>query len=68
MTDSQKLRDMEIRSIAKRYLNEREPDLRTEEPLPADYEAFRNEVHGEASHDEICRFEEEWSDLYAEMQ
>jgi len=67
MTDSQKLRNTEIRSIAKKYLNERPPAVRYRKPLPADYEAFREEVHGEASDDEIRRFEEEWADVYSEM-
>ena len=67
MTATDKLRDIEIRSIAKKYLNERAPELRSEEPLPADYEAFREEVHGGASDEEIRRFEEEWADIYEEM-
>jgi len=68
MTSSLKLRTTEIRSIAKKYLNERQPDLRTEEPLPGDYEAFRKEVNGEALDDEMHRFEEEWADIYSEMR
>jgi hypothetical protein len=68
MTDAQKLRDIEIRNIANKYLNERPADNRTEEPLPADYEAFRDEAHGDVSDDEIRRFEEEWADLYDQMR
>jgi len=68
MTDAQKLRDIEIRSIAKKYLSERDPDHRTEEPLPSDYETFRKEAHGEASKDELRQFEEEWADVYREME
>ena len=67
MTDSQKLRDIEIRNIARKYLNERPNEYRTEEPLPADYEAFRSELHGNPTDDDVRRFEEEWGDVYAEM-
>jgi len=67
MTDPEKLRNIEIRSIAKKHLNEREPDLRTVEPLPEDYEAFREEVQGEASDEEVRRFGEEWADVYREI-
>jgi len=67
MTNAQKLRDIEIRNIAKKYLRERDHDLLTEEPLPADYEAFRSEVHGQVSDEDVRRFEEEWADIYDEM-
>lgn len=61
-------RQLEIRSIAKKYLNEREPSLRTDEPLPGDYEAFRREVVQEATQEDIRRFEEEWADVYEQVQ
>jgi hypothetical protein len=43
-------------------------ELRTDEPLPGDYEAFRREVVQEATDEDIRRFEEEWADVYAGMQ
>jgi hypothetical protein len=46
----------------------RKPSLRTEGPLPADYVAFRRELHGEPSDEEVRRFEEEWADVYTEIQ
>jgi hypothetical protein len=67
MTDAQKLRDIEIRNIAEKYLRERDHDLRTEEPLPADYEAFRREAHGQVSDEDMRHFEEEWADIHSEM-
>jgi len=60
--------DWEIRSIAKKYHAERDHDLRTEEPLPADYEAFRSELSREPSDDDIRIFEEEWADIYDTYQ
>jgi len=68
MTTDQKLREIDIRNIAKKYLIERERDLRTEKPLPGDYEAFRREVHVDVTDEDIRRFEEEWADLFAEMR
>jgi len=61
-------RQLEIRSIAKKYLNEREPSLRTGEPLRGDYEAFRREVTQQATEEDIRRFEEEWADVYEQVQ
>ena len=62
------LQALEIRAIAMKYLNERDPELRTEYPLPADYEAFRNELRVEATdYEVIIRFEDEWEDIYEQM-
>jgi len=60
--------DREIRSIAKKYHSERAGDLRTEEPLPADYKAFRRELSREATDEDIRIFEEEWTDIYDSYQ
>ena len=69
MTDQSTLNAIEIRSIAEKYLiREREPELRTEEPLPADYEAFRDEYSAEADDEAIRTFEDEWGDLYHEQR
>ena len=62
------LQALEVRQIVKKYLNEREPELRTKRPLPGDYEAFRDELHGEATDEAIIRFEDEWQDVYEQME
>ena len=59
---------LEIRAIAMKYLNERVPELRTKYPMPGDYEAFRDEMHGEATDEAIIRFEDEWEDIYEQME
>ena len=61
------LQALEVRAIAMKYLNEREPELRTKYPMPGDYEAFRDELHGEATDEAIIRFEDEWEDIYEQM-
>lgn len=66
MTATKNLRT-ELRSIAKTYLNEREPELRTEEPLPEDYSFFGESGYPERTDEAVCIFEEEWADVYAEM-
>jgi hypothetical protein len=65
MTETKKLEAIEIRSIADKYLiREREPALRTAEPLPGDYEAFKDEFSGDSNDAAVRTFEEEWADLY----
>ena len=65
MTDTKTLHRIEIRAIADKYLiSEREPDLRTAQPLPADYKAFKEEYSGDADTKAIEQFEEAWADLY----
>lgn len=57
-----------IRSIAKTYLSERPEKARSKAPLPADYDAFHQEMGGKAADREIRLFQEEWYDVYEEMQ
>lgn len=66
MTTTDSLRH-ELRTIAKTYLNERAPKLRTEEPLPEDYSFFGESGHPERTEETVQIFEEEWADVYAEM-
>ena len=65
MTDQKKGRRAEIKCIAEKYLiRERDPALRTKQPLPADYQAFRDEYSGNAGYVAIKVFEEAWAKLY----
>ena len=67
MTTTKSLR-AELRSIAKTYLYEREPELRTEEPLPEDYSFFGESGYPERTDEAVRIFEEAWADVYAEMR